>query len=248
MTNLSVNVNKVALLRNSRNTGVPDLIEFVNMAISSGADGITVHPRPDQRHATPDDVVDILNFLKKNNHNVEFNIEGNPYHNLLSIVNQSPPTQCTFVPDSINTLTSNEGWNLNKEGSRLSPIVQELKQRDIRVSLFMDPNPNNIALAAELGADRVELYTEPYAKAFSQGNPDTILDKYVQCGNVAKQVGLGLNAGHDLSKENLPLFLEKVENVEEVSIGHAIIVDSLKEGFAETVRKYKTIISKAVNR
>ena len=244
MTKLSVNVNKVALLRNSRDTDFPNLIEFVKMAVDSGADGITVHPRPDQRHTTVRDVAAIIEFLKTINASIEFNIEGNPFHNLLSIVEKYPPTQCTFVPDGIDTLTSNEGWDLVKNGDLLHPIIQKLKGRGIRVSLFMDPNPKNIRLAAELGADRVELYTEPYSKAFIDGDPGNELDRYVKSGRIAREVGLGLNAGHDLNKENLPLFLDSVRGIDEVSIGHAIIVDSLRSGFSNTVNEYKKIISK----
>ncbi len=247
MTKLSVNVNKVALLRNSRDSGFPNLIEFVKMAVDSGADGVTVHPRPDQRHTTIRDVAAITEFLKTINASIEFNIEGNPFHNLISIVDQYPPTQCTFVPDSIDTLTSNEGWDLVKNGDLLHPIIQKLKGRGVRVSLFVDPNPKNIRLAAELGADRVELYTEPYSKAFGHGNPDHELDRYVKSGRIAKEVGLGLNAGHDLNKENLPLFLNAVQGIDEVSIGHAIIVDSLKKGFSNTISEYKTIVSKVYN-
>ena len=242
MTKLSVNLNKIALIRNSRQNGIPNLMDFVQLAINSGADGITVHPRPDQRHATKNDVFQIKRFLLEHS-NIELNVEGNPFHNLMDITEEFCPTQCTFVPDDINTLTSNSGWDLEKYGKKLSPLIKRLQDRGIRVSLFMEPNSEAMDQAHELGVDRVELYTEPYAVAYAKQRAQEILPTYLESSSRACALGMGINAGHDLNKDNLRLFLSTVPNVSEVSIGHAIVVDSLHRGFSSVVKEYKDITS-----
>ncbi|MAW34280.1 MAG: pyridoxine 5'-phosphate synthase [Proteobacteria bacterium] len=242
MTKLSVNLNKIALIRNSRENGIPNLINFVQLAINSGADGITLHPRPDQRHATKNDVSEIKSLLLDYS-NIELNVEGNPFHNLMDIAEEFCPTQCTFVPDDINTLTSNSGWDLEKHGKQLSPFIKRLQDKGVRVSLFMEPTPEAMDQAHELGVDRVELYTEPYAVAYAEQRAQEILPTYFKSSSRANELGLGINAGHDLNKDNLRLFLCAVPNVREVSIGHAIVVDSLYHGFSSVVKEYKKITS-----
>ena len=241
MTKLSVNLNKVALIRNSRGRNNPNILEFVKIAIDSGADGVTLHPRPDARHATEKDVDSIKNFLV-NFPDIELNIEGNPFHNLLPIVKNIHPTQCTFVPDEIGAITSTKGWDLGKSAYKLSPEIIQLKKVGVRVSLFMNPLPLQIKLAKKCGADRIELYTEPFAKSINTSDCKDIIKNYKTSGAAATDCGLGINAGHDLNQENLGFFLESVKNVEEVSIGHALIVDSLRDGFSKTIAKYKKII------
>jgi pyridoxine 5-phosphate synthase len=238
MTNLSVNLNKVALLRNTRTIGIPSVIKAARICISAGAHGITVHPRPDQRHIRPSDVYELSEILT-----VEFNIEGNPFPEFMEMVRRVKPTQCTLVPDAPDAFTSNHGWNLSEHGKRLAPIIQELKDSGIRVSLFMDPDTTQIQLAKEVGADRIELYTEPYATAFRNGNPESELQRYARAARAAQEIGLGVNAGHDLNLQNLGKFCSSIPGILEVSIGHALISDALEMGLFNTVKEYLKVLS-----
>ena len=237
MTRLSVNLNKVALLRNSRTLGIPSVTQAAETALRSGAHGITVHPRPDGRHILAQDVRELA-VLLAGMPQAEFNIEGNPFHAMMELVRAARPQQCTLVPDDVGAFTSDHGWDLATDGRRLAPVIGELKALGIRVSLFMDPVPGQMAAARALGADRVELYTEPYARAFA-GNAEAVtVEKYAQAARAAVAAGLGVNAGHDLNQANLAPFLARVSGVLEVSIGHALIADALETGLAEAVRQY----------
>lgn len=241
MTRLSVNLNKVALLRNARPLGIPSVTGCAVIAIDAGAHGITVHPRPDQRHIRSDDVRELATLLVKYPH-IEFNIEGNPFHGLVDIARRVRPQQCTLVPDEESAATSDHGWDLQRDGQRLKPLIDELRALGCRVSLFMDPAAGSMQAARELGADRVELYTEPYARAFDAGRATDILQRYAAAAQAAAKAGLGVNAGHDLNQANLPPFLAAVPGVLEVSIGHALIADALLNGLGQTVRDYLAAI------
>jgi pyridoxine 5-phosphate synthase len=243
-TALSVNVNRVALLRNSRPVGIPDVVKLSRLALQAGAHGITVHPRPDARHITAQDVHDLAALLKTWPQ-AEYNLEGNPFHNLMDLVRAVRPHQATFVPDSVEQATSDHGWDLAREGERLRPLIAELQALGVRVSLFMDPQPEAMALARDVGADRVELYTEAYARAFGGPQADAVLQRYVQAAQAALHAGLGVNAGHDLNRDNLGPFLQAVPGVAEVSIGHAMAADALELGMVETVRAYLRCIRAA---
>lgn len=243
MTKLSVNLNKVALLRNQRTLGIPSVTRAATIALDAGAQGITVHPRPDARHIRADDVRDLA-LLLASRHDAEFNIEGNPFENLVEIVREVRPHQCTLVPDDPGAFTSDHGWDLKRDAQRLKPVIAGLKALGVRVSLFMDPVPQDIPLARELGADRIELYTEPYARDFGSAEEQRTTGAYVAAARAAQNAGLGVNAGHDLNQQNLPLFLSSVPNVLEVSIGHALIADALETGLAATVRGYLQSIAK----
>jgi pyridoxine 5-phosphate synthase len=246
MTVLSVNVNKVALLRNARNIGVPSVTRFARIAIDSGAAGITVHPRPDQRHIRPSDVDALAAML-----DVEFNIEGNPfagpagsYPGFMEIVRKARPAQCTLVPDSPGQLTSDHGWVITGDvNARLRPLIDDLHGMGARVSLFMDAEPDRMQSARDCGADRVELYTEPYARAFDAGDATESLSRYTAAARAARDLGMGVNAGHDLNLQNLGAFCRAVPDVLEVSIGHALIAESLEMGLAATVQAYLRILS-----
>lgn len=240
MTHLSVNVNKVALLRNSRGAGLPSVTVAAKMAVENGANGITVHPRPDARHIRYQDVHDLKAML-----DVELNVEGNPTPEFLDLVCDAAPAQCTLVPDDPGQLTSDHGWDLEKDGAGLVPVIKRLKEGGIRVSLFMDPVPGNIALARQTGADRVELYTESYAKAFAAGDADKVLRQFVDAAATAEAAGLGINAGHDLNQKNLGLFIKAIPAVAEVSIGHALFCEALYDGLATTVRSYVEVLRQA---
>jgi len=248
MTKLSVNVNKVATLRNTRSNGIPDLVHLAAVALDAGADGITVHPRPDQRHVRPEDVDSIAALLGRRPE-AEYNIEGNPFHGLVEHCERVRPAQATLVPDRREALTSNHGWNLVELGAEereaLRAAVARLHGCGARVSLFIDPVPEMMPLAKALGADRVELYTEPYASEFVEGRTDGSLATYAAAGEEAVRHGLGVNAGHDLNLHNLGPFLSRVPRVDEVSIGHALIADALEYGLAETVRRYRGICREA---
>ena len=244
MTKLSVNLNKIALLRNTRTIGIPDLVKFAEIALVAGADGITVHPRPDGRHVRADDVV-ALAALMRAWPDREFNIEGNPFHNLMAFVRDVKPHQCTLVPDESGQLTSDQGWDLPNDAPRLRPIVDELNALGVRASLFMDPLSDAMAHVKALGAQRVELYTEPYAEHFGRKDEDATLARYTAAANAATQNGLGINAGHDLNAHNLPRFLRAVPGVLEVSIGHALMADALEFGLAKTIGFYKQAILEA---
>jgi pyridoxine 5-phosphate synthase len=238
MTHLSVNVNKVATLRNTRTLGIPSVVRAAKLCLDAGANGITIHPRPDQRHIRPADVDDLA-ILLNNYPRAEFNIEGNPFHGYMEYIRRVRPTQCTLVPDDVNAFTSNHGWDLRNRNNidQLRPLIAQMKSLGCRVSLFMDPDPQQMPIARELGADRVELYTEPFAAAFARRDQQGV-DPYVSAAIAARNAGLGINAGHDLSLENLRYFLQRVPNVDEVSIGHALIADALEMGLPATVRAY----------
>ncbi len=240
-TALSVNVNKVALLRNTRHLGIPSVLHASTLALQAGADGITVHPRPDERHIRAHDVQELA-ALMKGWPQAEFNIEGNPFHNLMSFVREWRPHQVTFVPDSEGQFTSDHGWDLAADGDRLRPLIDEAHALGVRVSLFMDPLPAAMPLARAVGADRVELYTEPYAAAHGQAGQADELARFAAAARAAQAAGLGVNAGHDLNRDNLGDFVRAVPGLLEVSIGHALIADALEFGLAETVRAYRRCI------
>jgi pyridoxine 5-phosphate synthase len=241
MTRLSVNLNKIALLRNARSIGIPSVIESAKTVIKAGANGITVHPRPDERHIRYSDVYELAEMMT-----VEYNIEGNPFTGrFMELMRDVKPDQATLVPDEPGANTSDHGWNLKKDGKKLVPIIKELKALGIRVSLFMDPEPAGIIMAGQLDADRVELYTEPYAAAFVKNeNLDEMLERYVKAAKTATDTGLGLNAGHDLNLKNLGKFCKTVPGILEVSIGHALIADSLEMGLYNTVKEYLKVLNK----
>jgi pyridoxine 5-phosphate synthase len=245
MTLLSVNVNKIALLRNSREHDVPSVVTLAKLCEQAGADGITVHPRPDQRHIRPDDV-----YKLAGNTSVEFNIEGNPFYEAvvdypgyLQLVRATKPTQATLVPDNLTQLTSDQGFDLTKTGEQLKPIIAELKNWGCRVSLFLSPDLQQVELAKKVGADRIELYTGPYADAFKLGEAqaEKAIVPYQEAARLATEIGLQLNAGHDLDLNNLGYFLQHVPNIDEVSIGHALIADALVMGLEKTVKTYRAI-------
>ena len=232
MTNLSVNINKVATLRNARGGNEPDVVAVALDCERFGADGITVHPRPDERHIRYADVYELKPLLTQ-----EFNIEGNPVPKFVELVNNVKPAQVTLVPDAEDAITSNAGWDTIKHADFLRDVVADFKSHGIRVSLFVDPVPEMIRKAAELGADRVELYTEAYASQYASGREKAI-QPYVEAAKVARECGLGLNAGHDLSLENLAFFHQQIPWVDEVSIGHALISDAIYLGIEETIHQY----------
>jgi pyridoxine 5-phosphate synthase len=236
-TALSVNVNKVALLRNSRHLGIPSVLRAAQMCLEAGADGITVHPRPDERHIRAMDVAE-LSELMKQWPNREFNIEGNPFHQLMDFVRTYRPHQVTFVPDTEGQFTSDHGWSFPKDAATLKPLIDECKSLGVRVSLFMDPEPEQMIFVKQIGADRVELYTEPYAATYGTSANDDCLAQYVHTAKAALDLGLGVNAGHDLNQDNLPKFANAVRGLLEVSIGHALIADALEVGYGATVRAY----------
>ncbi|HXC40512.1 MAG TPA: pyridoxine 5'-phosphate synthase [Burkholderiales bacterium] len=251
-TRLSVNLNKVALLRNTRSVGVPDVLHAARLALAAGAQGITVHPRPDARHIRRQDVRDLARLLNQRSASApqaEFNIEGNPFQGLVDIVQEVRPQQCTLVPDDESQATSDHGWDLDKDGAALRALMPTLKATGARISLFMDPAPEAMAAARALGADRVELYTEPYARAFAGEDAKALeqsLKQYEATARAALDAGLGVNAGHDLNLANLPPFLARVPGVLEVSIGHALIADALEFGMADTVRRYLQAVGQSV--
>jgi pyridoxine 5-phosphate synthase len=242
MTKLSVNLNKIALLRNQRDIGIPSVIEAAKTVIKAGAHGITVHPRPDERHIKYDDVYELAEVTT-----VEFNIEGNPFlGRYMEIVSEVRPSQATLVPDTPEANTSDHGWNLKADSGKLIPVIKKLKNAGIRVSLFMDADAGSIKMAGEVGADRVELYTEPYATAFRTGKGvDEVLRRYMDAARAAADAGLGVNAGHDLNLDNLGKFLDEVPGVLEVSIGHALIAEALEMGLYNTVKEYLQVLSKS---
>lgn len=237
-TRLSVNVNKIATLRNSRGGNNPDVLKSALNIEKFGADGITVHPRPDERHIRYQDVRDLKAHLT-----TEFNIEGNPKESaFVRLVLENQPAQVTLVPDVLDQLTSNSGWDTIKEQSYLKEIISLFKKEGIRVSIFLNPALDLVKAAAETGADRIELYTEPYAVEYLN-NPEKAVADYVSCGALAKELGLGLNAGHDLDLNNLAYFAQHVPDLAEVSIGHALISDALVYGLQNTVQLYKRQLS-----
>lgn len=244
-TSLSVNLNKIALIRNSREGNYPDLVAHGRVCLDAGAQGLTVHPRPDQRHIRPGDLAS-LQALLQDYPGREFNVEGNPfaqaegsYPGFMALVKSHRPHQCTLVPDSSHQLTSDHGFDLRKSGAELEPIIKDLQDLGIRVSLFMDPDPEQIERAKALGADRIELYTGPYALAHKTRNADykLLFERYLMAANQAQQLGLEVNAGHDLNLDNLEDFL-RIPGIAEVSIGHALTVDALAMGLTEAVKSY----------
>ncbi len=233
MTALSVNINKVATLRNARGGNVPDVLQFALDCEAFGADGVTVHPRPDERHIRRTDVYDIAKAI-----HVEFNIEGYPSEDFIRLVTDVHPAQVTLVPDSPDQLTSNHGWDTVANEAKLLDITARLHQAGCRVSIFVDPTPEMVEGAKKVGADRVELYTGPYAELFPS-DPQTALDMYRPAAEKAHEIGLGLNAGHDLSLQNLRPLIQAFPWIDEVSIGHQIIADALYLGIKETIKQYK---------
>ena len=252
MIALSVNLNKIALLRNSRSGNYPDVCAHARLALAAGADGITVHPRPDQRHIRPGDVRDLKKLLATYP-GKEFNIEGNPfclarneYPGFLELLEESPPHQCTLVPDQDSQLTSDHGFDLRQDAIQLQPVIAALKARRVRVSLFMDPDKAQISRAADLGADRIELYTGPYAHAYGLGSDRKetlcLFEQHCEAAEHAHRLGLGVNAGHDLNLHNLQLY-RQVPHLAEVSIGHALTVDAIHMGFEHAIRAYKKCLA-----
>ena len=237
MTRLSVNINKVATLRNARGGNLPDVVQFAKDCEAFGAEGITVHPRPDERHITRVDVPRLKDVVT-----TEFNIEGNPQPAFIDLVLAVKPDQVTLVPDAENQLTSNHGWDTMSHLAKLTTIVQMFKKAGIRVSVFVDADPLMVEYAAKAGADRVELYTGPYAEIYVQ-DPQRALDMYRPAAEKAKELGLGLNAGHDLNLHNLKAFAQAFPWLDEVSIGHALIADALYLGIEETIKQYKYALS-----
>lgn len=249
-TALSVNLNKVALIRNSREGNYPSVVAHAELCIDAGADGITVHPRPDQRHIRPDDVYQLAELMKKHP-SLEFNIEGNPfaghvgsYPGFMALVEKTLPHQATLVPDTDDQLTSDHGFDLKHSGEKLIPIIERLKKLGIRVSLFMDPDIEQIELAKQVGADRIELYTGPYAAAWGTDKLEDIYQQHFNAAKFATSIGLGVNAGHDLNLDNLGKFAQ-IPGLLEVSIGHAMTVDALSMGFSAAVKAYQKLLSKS---
>ena len=234
---LSVYVNKVALVRNTRYLGIPSVTRAATQCLQAGAHGITVHPRPDERHIRPQDVYELAELMKQWPR-AEFNIEGNPTQNLLAFIRRVRPAQATFVPDSEDQFTSDHGWSLSRDAEQLKPLIAECQQLGVRVSLFMDPIPDQMAAARAVGADRVELYTEPYAAAWGTPDQAAQLQRYAAAAQAALDAGLGVNAGHDLNLSNLPAFVRAVPGLAEVSIGHAFIADALELGYAAATQAY----------
>ena len=243
-TALSVNVNKVALVRNTRHLGIPSVTRAALLCLQAGAQGITVHPRPDARHIRPHDVHELAELLQAWPER-EYNIEGNPSQNLMDFIRRVRPHQATFVPDSEDQFTSDHGWSFPQDAARLAPLIAECHDLGVRVSLFMDPVPEQMAQARAVGADRIELYTEPYAAAWGTERQAAELERYRAAAQAALDAGLGVNAGHDLNRDNLTDFLRSVPGVLEVSIGHALISDALELGYAATVRAYQACIDPA---
>lgn len=243
MTVLSVNVNKIALLRNSRGRDFPNVIEFAKRVIGLGVKGITVHPRPDERHITRRDIRELTSFLA-DYPGVEFNIEGYPSEDFMELVLNAKPDQCTLVPDAPDQLTSDHGWDISAHESLLSNVLGRLRDADIRSSIFLDPDVEMVERVPSVGADRIELYTESYAQAFGGESQDAVLEKYRAAALRASQLGLGLNAGHDLDLTNLGEFLT-IPSILEVSIGHALIVESLHQGVDKVIARYLALCAEA---
>ena len=238
-TKLSVNLNKVALLRNQRDVGYPSVTEMAELVIEAGAHGITVHPRPDERHIRRSDVYELRDLLAQARYSsVEFNIEGNPTTELVELVLDISPHQVTLVPDSPEQRTSDHGWDFASEGERLAPIIARFREAGVRVSVFVDPELDAVEGAQQSAADRIELYTEPYAAAFARGHYQPVLDRYARCAEHAEKLDLGVNAGHDLTIANTKILRAALPNLAEVSIGHAITADALRLGFPAAVKAY----------
>ncbi len=237
MVNLSVNINKIATLRNARGENFPNLVDFAIDIENYGANGITVHPRPDERHIKYKDVFELKNKIK-----TEFNIEGNPSKNFLKLVKSNKPTQVTLVPDGLNDITSNKGWDTIKNESFLKDCIKELKESNIRTSIFVDPSLKMIDGAKKIGSDRIELYTKSYADNFNK-NPSNAISPYLESSKHAHNINIEINAGHDLNLNNIEFFSKSITNLKEVSIGHALICESLYFGIENTVKKYISILN-----
>ena len=244
MIRLSVNVNKIATLRNSRGGRLPSVLEAVDACVEAGAPGITVHPRADERHIKPRDVHEIARALQGRQPHVEFNIEGDPRPDLIELVHQVRPDQCTLVPVVPGEITSHAGWRPGQASERVPDVVADLRSRGVRVSVFVDPLPDSIEWAASVGADRVELYTEPFARAFEAGPAEArqSFEAFAGAATLASALGLGVNAGHDLDLENLTLF-RRLPHLDEVSIGHAIISRAVFLGLSRVVREYLDLLA-----
>jgi pyridoxine 5-phosphate synthase len=245
-SHLSVNLNKVALVRNTRHLGIPSVVRAATLCLQAGAAGITVHPRPDARHIRADDVRDLAALLQDWPQR-EFNVEGNPFHNLMDCVadlvqRKLPVHQVTFVPDGEGQFTSDHGWSFPQDAERLRPVIAQAHALGLRVSLFMDADPQAMAAAKAVGADRIELYTEPFAAAWGTPAQDDQLRRFAAAAQAALDAGLGVNAGHDLNRDNLAAFVQQVPGVQEVSIGHALIADALELGYDATVKAYLTCL------
>jgi pyridoxine 5-phosphate synthase len=232
MTKLSVNINKIATLRNSRGGNVPNLLKVATDIQKFGAQGITIHPRPDERHIRYQDARDLKNVVT-----TEYNIEGNPIQSFIDLVLETKPTQVTLVPDAVDAITSNAGWNTIKHQSLLQEVIKEFQANGIRTSIFIDTDVKMIEAASKTGADRIELYTEEFATQFDLGNKNAI-KPYTEAAVLAQKLGLGINAGHDLSLENIKFFKQNIPNLAEVSIGHALIAESLYLGLENVVNMY----------
>ncbi|NLD35895.1 MAG: pyridoxine 5'-phosphate synthase [Desulfatiglans sp.] len=241
MTNLSVNLNKIALIRNSRGNDFPNVIEFAKKFIELGVNGITVHPRLDERHIKRRDVLDLAELLK-DYPDVELNVEGYPSRDYIQLIQDIRPDQCTIVPDSINQLTSDHGWDIKKEKVFIKETIGLIKKAGCRASIFVDPDIKQIKLVPETGADRIELYTESFAALFGSSLSDKVFNKYKASAEAAQEMGIGVNAGHDLNLKNLPKFLE-IDGILEVSIGHALTVECIEFGMKEVVKRYLGICS-----
>ena len=236
MTKLSVNINKIATLRNARGGNIPNVVQVARDIESFGAEGITVHPRPDERHITYQDVLDLSSVLT-----TEFNIEGNPITKFVNLVLQVKPAQVTLVPDEEDAITSNAGWDTVKNKTYLKEVISVFKENNIRTSIFVDPDPVMVRAAVETGTDRIELYTEAFAVSYAKGEKQGVLP-YAECAEIAHELGLKINAGHDLSLENIKYFQEQVPHVDEVSIGHALISESLYMGLEKTIQQYLKLL------
>ena len=236
MTKLSVNINKIATLRNSRGGNIPDVVQVAKDVQQFGGEGITVHPRPDERHIRYQDVRELKPVVW-----TEFNIEGNPIPKFMDLVLKTIPAQVTLVPDDEEAITSNAGWDTIKHENFLKEVITEFKRNNIRTSIFVDPDPKMVEGAVETGADRVELYTEEYATQYAKGNPGAI-KPYIQCAELANQLGLGVNAGHDLSLDNIKFFKENIPGLLEVSIGHALVAEALYDGFEQVIQQYLKLL------
>lgn len=245
ITRLSINLNKIALLRNQRAVGYPSVVAAGRTVLESGADGLTVHPRPDGRHIRHDDVRGLKRLLSAWGGQAEFNIEGNPFDTMMPLTLEVRPEQATLVPDAPDANTSDSGWNIDRDGVRLAPMVQRLKDSGIRVSLFMDADPETVGMAAAVGADRVELYTGPYAEAFGSDRTKIVTTRYAEAAEAAAAAGLGVNAGHDLTLENTPALKAAIPFLDEVSIGHAFTADALWLGLSATVDAYRAALRKS---
>ena len=240
MTRLSVNINKIATLRNSRGGDNPNLVQVAKDCERYGAEGITVHPRPDERHIRYQDVQDLSNIIT-----TEFNIEGNPKEDkFVALVLAVKPAQVTLVPDTLGQLTSDHGWDTISEQAYLKNVIAKFKNAGIRVSIFVDPDEKMVQAAATTGTDRIELYTEMYAKQFAIGNKEVAIAPYIIAAALANQLGMGINAGHDLDRFNLPYLIQQISNIDEVSIGHALISDALYLGLENTIQLYKRALVK----